>query len=300
MATRDPGPAGRGAAAGGTAVLDPDAAPAAYCPHCRAALEPDQAYCLECGERLTVLPPSAIAADPILSEPDRRLRILGAPFEVALLAAGLLILAFVAAYLVAGGDDGATPTTTALAAGVAPVVPGAVVPVTPLPTTPAPGAVPTTPGSQLPGPGATPIVPTDVVPTAPATAPPATTTTPPTSTGGTDTTISPTPSPKPTPSPSASGGGGSTDTVDWPASKSGFTVIAWSLRTESDARAKAAALRGDGVKAQVTNSSAFSSLRPGYWVVFSGVYDTLPAARAALPAVRAKMSTAYTRRMVPG
>lgn len=300
MATRDPGPAGRGAATGGTAVLDPDAAPAAYCPHCRATLEPDQAYCLECGERLTVLPPSAIAADPILSEPDRRLRILGAPFEVVLLAAGLLILAFVAAYLVAGGDDGATSTTTALAAGVAPVLPGAVVPVTPLPTTPAPGAVPTTPGSQLPGPGATPIVPTDVVPTAPVTIPPATTTQPPTTTttpppssGGTDTTISPTP--KPTPS-----GGGSADTVDWPASKSGFTVIAWSLRSESDARAKAAALRGDGVKAQITNSSAFSSLRPGYWVVFSGVYDTLPAARAALPAVRAKMSSAYTRRMVPG
>jgi hypothetical protein len=45
------------------------------------------------------------------------------------------------------------------------------------------------------------------------------------------------------------------------------------------------------------NSSDYSSLHPGYWVVFSGIYDTLDEARSGLDTARATYPQAYTRQI---
>ena len=56
-------------------------------------------------------------------------------------------------------------------------------------------------------------------------------------------------------------------------------------------------LSGDGTSVGVLHSDDFSSLRPGYWVVFSGQYDSQSAARDALP--RPQAASAYARHVVP-
>ena len=66
--------------------------------------------------------------------------------------------------------------------------------------------------------------------------------------------------------------------VFWPAAKSGWTIVldsvpATSGRTGAVAEAKQAL--GLGMKeVGVIDSSRFSSLHPGYFVVFAGIYDT--------------------------
>ena len=62
-------------------------------------------------------------------------------------------------------------------------------------------------------------------------------------------------------------------------------------RAEAEKKARAAG-RGAGV----LNSDDFSSLRKGYWVVFSGQYDDQAAAQAA---AEGKGGDAYARRVVP-
>jgi hypothetical protein len=66
-------------------------------------------------------------------------------------------------------------------------------------------------------------------------------------------------------------------------------------RAEADAAVQTA--RANGLpQVGVLNSSDFSSLRPGYYVAFSGIYDTEAQAVAALPNVRSKgFPTAYIR-----
>lgn len=84
----------------------------------------------------------------------------------------------------------------------------------------------------------------------------------------------------PTPAPAASPTRvPSRETNDWPAG-AGYTVILASLATESEARATQRRASDAGLDAGLLNSSDFSSLRPGYWVVFSGNYA---GAQAALP-----------------
>lgn len=86
----------------------------------------------------------------------------------------------------------------------------------------------------------------------------------------------------------------------WPAGKNGFTVVLKSVPTsqgrgEADAAAQTA--RANGLpQVGVLNSSGFSSLTPGYYVAFSGIYDTEAQAVAALPNARSKgFPTAYIR-----
>ncbi|MEX2103652.1 MAG: hypothetical protein WD805_06775, partial [Gaiellaceae bacterium] len=86
----------------------------------------------------------------------------------------------------------------------------------------------------------------------------------------------------------------------WPAGKDGFTVVLKSVPTsqgrgEADAAAQTA--RANGLpQVGVLNSSDFSSLTPGYYVAFSGIYDTEAQAVAALPNARSKgFPTAYIR-----
>jgi hypothetical protein len=91
-----------------------------------------------------------------------------------------------------------------------------------------------------------------------------------------------------------------TGLTTWPAGKDGFTVVLKSVptsqgRSEADAAAQTA--RSSGLpQVGVLNSSDFSSLNPGYYVAFSGIYDTEAQSAAALPNARSKgFPTAYIR-----
>ena len=88
--------------------------------------------------------------------------------------------------------------------------------------------------------------------------------------------------------------------VTWPPSKDGFTVVLKSVPTSngrSQAEAAADKARTNGLsQVGILNSSDFSSLNPGYYVTFTGIYDTESQANAALPNARSKgFPTAYAR-----
>ena len=104
------------------------------------------------------------------------------------------------------------------------------------------------------------------------------------------------------PTPPSSPPAPSSAAVDWPSSTDGFTVILSSVpeslgRSQADSRAARA--RSEGLdEVGVLRSADYDSLRQGYWVTFSGVHDTLNAARAELAGARAAgFPTAYTRRV---
>jgi len=60
------------------------------------------------------------------------------------------------------------------------------------------------------------------------------------------------------------------------------------------------AIKGGLSDVGVLNSSNFSSLHPGYYVVFSGIYGSLPGARSNLSsAASSGFRGAYTRRITP-
>jgi len=78
----------------------------------------------------------------------------------------------------------------------------------------------------------------------------------------------------------------------WPAGRSGFTVVLESLpapagRSLAFARAKAAATAGLP-DVGVLDSSRYSSLHPGYYVVFTGIYSSRGEAENAQTAAAAK------------
>ena len=88
--------------------------------------------------------------------------------------------------------------------------------------------------------------------------------------------------------------------VTWPMSKDGFTIVLKSVPTSngrSQAEAAADKARTNGLsQVGILNSSDFSSLNPGYYVTFTGIYDTESQANAALPNARSKgFPTAYAR-----
>jgi SPOR domain len=90
----------------------------------------------------------------------------------------------------------------------------------------------------------------------------------------------------------------------WPAGQPGYTVILASVaeaqgRAEADSAAQRATAAGLP-QVGVLRSSEFPSLRPGWWVVYSGVYGTDAEARAALPQAQAAgFPSAYPRRVAP-
>jgi hypothetical protein len=94
----------------------------------------------------------------------------------------------------------------------------------------------------------------------------------------------------------------SSGTVIWPAARDGYTIILKSVPTsEGRGQADSAAQRAinNGLtQVGVLNSSDYSSLNAGYWVTFTGIYDTQGQADAGLPNARSKgFPTAYTRRV---
>ena len=121
-------------------------------------------------------------------------------------------------------------------------------------------------------------------PTVPATTAPATTAAPPA------TTTPPTPT-----VPAA---------IAWPARQRGWTIVLLSVpqangRAAAEARAKDARDRGLR-RVGVLDSSRFASLHPGYYVVFTGVFNTETEAASALQRARAACNCqAYQRQIVP-
>lgn len=88
----------------------------------------------------------------------------------------------------------------------------------------------------------------------------------------------------------------------WPAGRSGWTIVLFSYPLTSGASAAAAtstrAAHAGLPEVGVIDSGRFSSLHPGYYIVFSGVYSTSGEADAALRSVRAAgFSSAYTRQI---
>jgi septal ring-binding cell division protein DamX len=149
-----------------------------------------------------------------------------------------------------------------------------------------PAASPTPPAAATPAPSATPdagLTPDPSMPEASGQSTPEPTTTP-----------EPSTTPEATTTPDSSGSA----TAEWPSGKSGWTVVLASDPSESEAQDAADKFAGDGISGVgVLHSNDFSSLKPGYWVVFSGQYDSQSAASDALDGIDAK--DAYIRRIEP-
>jgi hypothetical protein len=89
--------------------------------------------------------------------------------------------------------------------------------------------------------------------------------------------------------------------ISWPSNQSGFTVVLESVpvggRSLAVARARAAS-RAGLPQVGVLQSSRYSSLHPGYYVVFSGIYPSRARAeRARLAAAAKGFTAAYTRQI---
>lgn len=91
--------------------------------------------------------------------------------------------------------------------------------------------------------------------------------------------------------------------AEWPPRRKGWTIVLLSLPQANGldaAQAKAKQARDGGLRqVGVLDSSTFASLHPGYYVVFTGIYDTEAEAASALQRARAVFGTAYQRQIVP-
>lgn len=91
--------------------------------------------------------------------------------------------------------------------------------------------------------------------------------------------------------------------ISWPARRRGWTIVLLSLPQANGreaAEAKATEARSGGLRrVGVLDSSRFASLHPGYFVVFTGVFDSEAEASSALQRARAIFPAAYQRRIVP-
>ena len=97
--------------------------------------------------------------------------------------------------------------------------------------------------------------------------------------------------------------GGSGGIAEWPPTQEGWTIA---LATIPQSEGKDAASRrareargGDLETVGILDTSRYASLHPGYWLVFTGVYNSEAEATSALPPARAVARTAVVRRIVP-
>jgi hypothetical protein len=87
----------------------------------------------------------------------------------------------------------------------------------------------------------------------------------------------------------------------WPVGKDGWTVVLVSLpksegRAAAVERAEKATERGLKTVG-IVDSSKVAGLHPGYWAVFSGIYDTKPEATSELLEARNFAKSAATRKL---
>jgi hypothetical protein len=91
--------------------------------------------------------------------------------------------------------------------------------------------------------------------------------------------------------------------VSWPRNQRGWTIVLLSLPQANGRGAAAAqateARRGGLRRVGVLDSSRYASLHPGYYVVFTGVFETEAEAASALQRARAVFPAAYQREIVP-
>jgi hypothetical protein len=225
--------------------------PRDYCPRCGVAYEPLQEYCLECGARLPV---NRGVVGVLATAWQRRLGWYPGDWiwPVAFFLV-LTVLATTAAVAANSAREKAEPTLVA----------------TNPPVTVGPGATE----------GSLPL--TTVTSTLPAAPPPTITSGPlPVAPGAPSTGASTVPAPNPN------------ALAVWPAGKTGYTLVLESLPAAAGQpnavavarRAKRAGLKDVGVLA----SAQYSSLHPGYFVVFSGIYSTQAQATAAVSSAHAK------------
>ncbi|HEX8744332.1 MAG TPA: SPOR domain-containing protein [Thermoleophilaceae bacterium] len=145
--------------------------------------------------------------------------------------------------------------------------------------------------------------------TPPAAQPPPTTTPPPTPTTPTTPTTPGTippatrePQPgdsnaQPDDTPSTPDAGGP---AEWPKGKTAYTVVLVSATSRNAADAKAEQAVKRGIDAGVLRSDDFSSLRPGFWVVFAGQFDSSEeATRAADRYAEQGFGGGYPRQVKP-
>jgi hypothetical protein len=238
--------------------------PRDYCPRCGVAYEPLQEYCLECGARL----PTNRGVVGVLASGWQR-RLAWYPGDWIWPVALFLVLTVVAtaAVVVANSrhESAAAPATATTAV---PLGPGATHATVPVATT-----------STLPN-APQPTITTGPLPTAPG-AP---------STKPTGTT------PGQKPNPNA--------LTPWPSGETGYTTVLESLPVtagRANAVARARKAKQNGIKdVGILVSSEYSSLHPGYFVVFAGVFRTQADASASLPSAHAKgFPDAYQTRVTP-
>jgi hypothetical protein len=90
--------------------------------------------------------------------------------------------------------------------------------------------------------------------------------------------------------------------LEWPQGRSGWTLVLASLPASAGRPAAVAkareALRAGVTEVGVIDSSKYSSLHPGYYVVFSGIYSSIGDAQDAVSkAAQAGYENAYARRV---
>ena len=220
-----------------------------YCPHCGVAYERLQEYCLECGERL---PTNRGVVGVLASGWQRRLAWYPGDWIWPVLLLGALTIVATAGAVAAGAGRSTTVRTLVATAPVVTVGPGA-----PRATVAVPTETSTLPGAPEP------TITTGPLPVAPGSAKP----------GATAATTPTTPA-------------GPNALAVWPVGQSGWTDVLESLpatKGRPAAVAKARAAKRAGVAdVGVLSSSGYSSLHPGYYVVFAGIFPSQAAATAAL------------------
>ena len=87
----------------------------------------------------------------------------------------------------------------------------------------------------------------------------------------------------------------------WPARTDAWSIVLASI-PKAQGRAPAKAIADEAVqrglaRVGILDSSRFASLHPGYWMVFTGVYETEPDANGALQHARAVVRTARVQRV---
>jgi hypothetical protein len=133
-----------------------------------------------------------------------------------------------------------------------------------------------------------------------------------TGTGGSETVVATSPvvtappappaaKPKPTPTSARAKPTPAAQLTEWPA-RDGYTVVLTSIPARGtgleDARSKVKAARSNGVRdVGILVSSRFSSLHPGYYVVFAGVFDSLEEAQTATNRLSGRYPNAYARQI---
>jgi hypothetical protein len=222
-----------------------------YCPSCGVAYEEGQEYCLECGARLPV---NQGVVGVLAAAWQRRFAWYpGDWIWPVLLFLLLTIVATGAALAANAARQNASPTLVATGPTVT-VGPGAP------PSTVAPTLTSTLPGAPAP------TITTGPLPTAPGTG-----------TKGGSTTPAPA-------NPNA--------LAVWPSGQSGYTEVLESIpvgagRDAAVARARRAKRAGIH-DVGVISSAQYSSLHPGYYVVFAGIFRTAAEASAGLSDAHAK------------